>query len=247
MLKVVVSDDNPLVLQSIVTTIDWAELGCTIAGSADNGEDARQIIAERRADIIISDIKMLGMDGLELAGAVNDMGIHAKMILITGFQEFELAQQALKLGVFDLLAKPVSNSEICRAVKSAAESLLLERRKNPRLMPTRAPEEASPIVRRAVAYLEQMFREDITLEDISEKLVINPSYLSRAIKKETGRGFVEILTEIRLDIAKQLLEQPNAKVYSVAEQVGYKEYPYFYQVFKKHCGISPKEYRKQFS
>lgn len=246
MLKVVVIDDNPLILQSIVTTIDWNKLGCVIAGSADNGEDAFQIISERRADIIISDIKMLGMDGLELAEAINSMGVHAKIILITGFHEFELAQRALRLGIFDLLAKPVSNSEICRAVKNAAEALLRERQENPRLMPSRAPEDASPLVRRAVAYLEQRFREDITLEDVSAKLMVNPSYLSRAIKKETGRGFVEILTEIRLGIAKQLLEQPDARVYTIAEQVGYKEYPYFYQVFKKHCGVSPKEYRKQF-
>lgn len=247
MLKVVVIDDNPLVLQSIVTTINWAELDCVIAGSADNGEDARRIIAGRRADIIISDIKMLGMDGLQLTEAVNNMGIHVKIILITGFHEFELARRAIKLGVFELLTKPVPNHEICQAVRSAAAALLRERQENPRLMPHRAPEDASPLVRRAVAYLEQKFREDVTLEDVSAKFQANPSYLSRAIKKETGRGFVEILTELRLDTAKQLLERPDTKVYAVAEQVGYKDYSYFYQVFRKRYGISPKEYRRQFS
>lgn len=246
MIKVAIIDDNPLITQAIAMTIDWATLGCVVVGTADNGESAQALICERKVDIIVSDIKMPGMDGLTLCERINALDIHAKIILMTGYQEFELAQRAVRVGAFDLLAKPVANEEICRVVKCAIEVLEKERVERPRLAPSRATENASPLVRRAVCYLEQHFDEDITLEELSAKLIVNPSYLSRMIKKEIGKGFVEILTDARLDMAKQMLEQPNAKVYLVAEQVGYKDYAYFYQVFKKRFGISPTEYRKVF-
>lgn len=245
MLKVVAIDDNPITLQSIVTTINWEELGCVVIGAFDNGEDALKIISEQHADIVVSDIKMPRLDGLAITEALSAMDINAKIILITGFHEFELAQRALKLGAFDLLAKPFSNEELRRAVKNAADALIKERWENPRPASAYVPAAASPLVRRAVAYIEEMFSDEITLDIISEKLNVNPSYLSRAIKKETGSGFVEILTDIRLEAAKNLLKQPDMKVYTAAKLAGYSDYSYFYQVFKKHYGISPKEYRER--
>lgn len=247
MMKVAVIDDNPLVVRAIASTIDWAALGCVVVGIADNGEDAQTLICEQRVDIVISDIKMPGMDGLALCERINALDLRIKVILITGYQEFELAQQAVRVGAFDLLSKPVSNDAVCRVVKNAMEALEKERTQHPRLASTRAPDDASPVVRRAISYLERHFAEDVTLEELGAKLIVNPSYLSRVIKKESGQGFVEILTDIRLDMAKRMLEQPGAKVYEVAEQVGYKDYAYFYQVFKKRFGISPKAYRKQLS
>ena len=246
MLKVVAIDDNPITLQSIETTIDWESLGCVLIGTASNGESAFSIISENQVDIIISDIKMPGMSGLELAEAISNMEIHAKIILITGFHEFELAKNAIKIGVFDFLPKPFSNNELYSAIEKAVKTIKKERRENPRLISDRKNDDTSPLVRRAVTYLENSFNESITLEDISKKLNVNPSYLSRAVKKEMGRGFIDILTDIRLEHAKKLLENPDIKVYEVAKQVAYSDYAYFYQVFKKRYGISPNEYRKRF-
>jgi len=171
--------------------------------------------------------------------------MHTKIILITGFQEFELAQQAVRLGVFDLLSKPLMNSDVCRVVRKAIAALREEREENPRLLPSRAPENASPLVRRAIAHMEKNYTKDIRLEEVAARFQVSPSHLSRAVKKETGQGFVETLTDIRLDAAVQLLKQTNAMVSAVAEQVGYSDYPYFYQVFKKRFGVSPKEYCKR--
>jgi len=247
MIKVAVIDDNPLVTQALAATIDWPALGCVVVGTADNGEDAEALICEQRVDVIISDIKMPGMDGLALCERINALDVRAKIILMTGYQEFELARRAVRVGAFDLLSKPLANDEVCRVVRNAITALEKEWEKRPASAPTRAPQDASPLVRRAVAYLEQHFERDISLEELSAKLIVNPSYLSRVIKKETGQGFVEILTEVRLDMAKHMLEQPDAKVYLVAERVGYRDYTYFYQVFKKRFGITPKEYKKRFS
>lgn len=247
MLNVAIFDDNPLVLEAINRTIAWDELGCVVVGTADNGMDAAALLEQTRVDVIISDIVMPGMDGLALAEKILNAGIHVKIILITGFSEFKLAQRAVSLGVFDLLSKPVMNEDICRVVRKAVQALQDERERDPRLLPARTSSAGlSPLVRRAMAYLEEHYVQDLTLANVADQLQVSPSYLSRLTKSEIGQGFIEILTDIRLTMALYLLRQADTKVYEVAARVGYKEYPYFYQVFKKRYGYSPKEYRKRF-
>ena len=246
MFNVAVFEDNPLVLKSITSTINWNELGCVIAGTAENGNDAYTLMQEIRIDIVISDIKMPGIDGLSLAKKVSDMGLHTKIILITGFHEFDLARQAVHLGVFDMLAKPVSNESICASVNRATEILMEEFADLPEVSPFRAPDNASSLVRHAIAFLNLHYPTEITLEIVSAHLKVSPNHLSRILKRETGFGFVEILTKIRLAEALKLLERPDAKVYMVAEQVGYRDYAYFYQVFKKYYNTSPQKYRNKF-
>jgi two-component system response regulator YesN len=246
MFNVAVFEDNPLVLKSITSTINWNELDCVIAGTAENGNDAYTLLQEVKIDIVISDIKMPGIDGLSLAKKISEMGLHTKIILITGFHEFELARQAVHIGVFDMLTKPLSNESIIASVNRAVETLMVEFTGLPEISPFRAPDSASSLVRHTTAFLNRYYATDITLESVATRFQVSPNHLSRILKRETGFGFVEILTKIRMSEALKLLEHPDTKVYVVAEQVGYRDYSYFYQVFKKHYHISPQKYRNKF-
>ncbi|GMQ56298.1 hypothetical protein AN1V17_06910 [Vallitalea sediminicola] len=102
----------------------------------------------------------------------------------------------------------------------------------------------NPTVNSAISYISQNYKKDISLTEIAEYISINPSYLSRLLKKETGNNFVEILTDIRMSKAKQMLTEPGSKIIEVCKAVGYKDYSYFYQVFKKNEGVSPSQYIK---
>ena len=246
MFNIAVFEDNPLVLKSITSTINWDELGCVIIDTANNGSDAYKLLKEKKIDIVISDIKMPGIDGLSLAQKISEMALHTKIILITGYHEFELARQAVSLGVFDMLAKPLSNDSIRSSVARAIEALHKEIVGFDEAPAFRAPDNASSLVRHGIAFLNQHYSKDITLEIVAQHFQVSPNHLSRIIKKETGSCFVEILTKIRLTEALKLLERPEAKVYMVAEQVGYRDYTYFYQVFKKYYKISPQKYRNKF-
>ena len=246
MFNIAVFEDNPLVLKSITSTINWNELGCVIAGTAANGNDAYNLLREIKLDVVISDIKMPGISGLSLVKKISEMGLHTKIILITGFHEFELARQAVHLGVFDMLTKPLSNDSLRSSVDRALETLREQYADNPEISPFRAPNNASSLVRHVIAFLNQHYATDITLEIVAERFQVSSNHLSRIIKKEVQFSFVEILTKIRLAEALKLLEKPDAKVYTVAEQVGYRDYTYFYQVFKKHYNISPQKYRNKF-
>ena len=102
----------------------------------------------------------------------------------------------------------------------------------------------NPVVRDAMAYIREHYAENFSQAELAQKLNVNSSYLSRLFKKETGHTFMEILTDFRIEKAKELLGKSDIRVIEACQQVGYGDYTYFYQVFKKLEGISPSEYKK---
>lgn len=102
---------------------------------------------------------------------------------------------------------------------------------------------SSPIVTKALQYISSHFSTDISLQSVADYIGINASYLSRLLKKETTQTFSEILSHERLHLAKNLLKDPRLRLNEIAFKIGYKDYAYFYQTFKKAYGITPMEYR----
>ena len=101
----------------------------------------------------------------------------------------------------------------------------------------------SQVVTSAVKYLQENFRKDISLEEISHYVHLSPYYFSRIFKKETGLNFVEYLTKLRIDEAKRMLRDSEESIINIASIVGYNEPNYFSRVFRKLEGITPKQYR----
>lgn len=121
--KVVVIDDKPLIRRSLIETIRWDALGCEIAGEAENGLEAKEVIRKVQPHLIISDIKMPGLDGLSLTEYVKQYLPDTKVIIITGYQEFEYAKKAIQLGVYDLVLKPIDNGVMEDIIQKAIESI----------------------------------------------------------------------------------------------------------------------------
>lgn len=103
----------------------------------------------------------------------------------------------------------------------------------------------NPLVQDAIKYIQENYGKDISLTMVADFLAVNPSYLSRLLKQETGENFTDILMDIRIRRAKQLLHEPGVRITDITELVGYNNYEYFFQVFRKSEGISPSEYRRQ--
>ncbi|MFC4302514.1 response regulator transcription factor [Cohnella boryungensis] len=120
---VVVIDDKPLILQSIVQTVDWSRLNCTVVGQAMDGVEGKQVILDKQPDILITDIKMPGISGLELAEYMHEELPRSKTILITGYQDFDFAKRAVRLGVHDIVVKPIHNEELQRVIGQAVTEL----------------------------------------------------------------------------------------------------------------------------
>jgi two-component system response regulator YesN len=101
------------------------------------------------------------------------------------------------------------------------------------------------MVMNAVSYIRENYREEITLSDVAKVCRVTPEYLSRIFYRETGVNFSPFLQKFRISMAKRMLMTENMKVYEVAEAVGFKDQKYFVTVFKKLCGMTPMEYRKE--
>lgn len=112
MYKLVVVDDEEEVRKGVIRKMDWESHGFVIAGEAENGKEALEIAEKVVPDVVITDIKMPFMDGLALSEALREKLPTAKIIILTGFDEFEYAQKAIKLNVMEYVLKPVSSREL---------------------------------------------------------------------------------------------------------------------------------------
>lgn len=123
MYKVIVVEDETMVRRGIILTIDWAALDCVIAGEAANGEEGAELAVRLSPDIIVTDVKMPRMDGVEMITKLREQGCRAKFIILTAYSDFKYAQSALRLGVSDYLLKPLRDGDLEHAVGHIRERM----------------------------------------------------------------------------------------------------------------------------
>lgn len=250
MWKVAIFDDNQIVVDALCRSINWKSLNCGICGAASNGTDALAVINNTSPDIVITDIMMPGFSGLELAAMSRETHSTTKFIIITGFSNAEFARQSVRLRVFDYISKPIDNEEIVKVVQEAID-VLQQSADSPKKDQDDVVAEAlskvyckinnySKLTSDVIRYVNENYsQQTISLQMTASEFFVSPSYLSAHFKEETGVGFISFLTMVRLFQAKKALETSHASISQVAYQVGYKDYSYFFQVFKKYYGHAP--------
>ena len=130
MYRVMIVDDEPLILAGIASLLDWKEYGCEISGKAANGQQALKLMEEQKPDIVITDIKMPGMDGIGFMKAVKERGWDDVIfILLTNLEEFSLARQALSLGAVEYLVKmELTEEKLADSLRLAMERREMKRK-----------------------------------------------------------------------------------------------------------------------
>ena len=242
MLKVLVVEDEELIRKGIVLAIDWASLDCVVVGQAANGEEGLEQAEKCRPGLIITDLKMPKMDGLEMIAQLRARGNDAFVIILTAYDSFAYAQQALRLGAVDFLLKPFHDGDLENAV------LRLEKKLNPpkpeiRLQDVR-PGAKSRYVQAAMEYISENCGDSgLSIAQIAAELGLSEGHLSHLFKKETGITVGSFLTRCRIQKAMTLLKQGKLKVYEVADRCGYRDITYFSGTFKKLTGLNPSEYQ----
>lgn len=121
--KVIVIDDKPIIRQAIVKTMNWELLNCEVVGQAEDGIEGKRLIMALQPDILVTDIKMPGLSGLDLAELMSTALPVSKTILITGYHEFEYAKRAVRLGVYDFIVKPINTDELSQVIRRAVSEL----------------------------------------------------------------------------------------------------------------------------
>ena len=409
-MKVLIADDEDRVCRLIYRLIKWDELDMEVAAIAHNGLEVLSMIEEHRPDIVITDIRMPGLDGLEMIRRTKELDGTLEFIIISGYRHFEYAQNAIRYGAGDYLLKPVKEAElysvlermrnqyqmrhnqitqeerykaliqnnrdrlrttfftdvvlkhsaperinslewinetyhyefsegyfqivilkvdsiafnreenldyiqkkivdlagkklkalvfdkeyfleesrcmillnyrpekemeIYKAFKSLINELMLQNDIFESLKVTaglgstekeavfdfvseviltsmgeavkRKQEEGKRPIREAKNYIRLHYKDALTLEKVSGVVDLNASYLSALFKKETGKTFLEYLTKVRMDKAKEMLKETNETISAICQEVGYSDTKYFVKCFQKYTGLKPNQYRKVYS
>lgn len=128
--RVLIVEDEPYIRNSLVRLIPWAELGCETAGACESAEDAVSFVETSPVDLVLSDIRMDGMSGLDLASFLASAHPEIKVIILTGYADFEYARSAVRLNVVDFILKPTDPLELESAVRKAVAALDQTRRRD---------------------------------------------------------------------------------------------------------------------
>lgn len=253
MLKVVIIDDVDSIVEGLKTIVKWQKYGCEVVGTASDGLQGSALIREKQPDIVITDIKMPNMDGLKMIAGLRSEFPNMQVSVLTGFRDFEYAQQAINLGVARFLLKPSKMVEIVEAIefmcaranslKQQPETSSSESEDQPAASEDTQSEASVFIVRNAINYINEHYHEKLTLSGVAEKNYVSVWHLSKLINKHIGKGFNDILNNVRIENAKTMLMNPEYKIYEIAEMVGISDVTYFSKLFKKFTGVSPNQYR----
>lgn len=240
---VLIVDDEPYMIEYIKKLVDWESYGFTQVLTAKGGSMARNLLQEHHPQLLITDIKMPKISGLDLSRIIKENRYPTKVMIISGYSEFEYAQQAVRYGVSEYLVKPVIKKDFEESLARVLEKSFnkeTDRQGSAREMQC----DQRDVITCVKKYIEENYGKNLSLEALGEIVHLHPAYLSKIFKETTEENLSNFITEVRMQKAAQLLEQTELRIHEIMEQVGYQKSQYFSKLFKARYAVTPKEYRK---
>lgn len=238
MYKMIIVDDEAEIRLGLKNYFPWNQIGFEVVYACSNGKQALEYIEKHPVDLVLTDIRMPAMDGIELAKELHRRKSSFYIIFLSGYKDFHYAKEALKYGVKDYIVKPGKFEEIQEVFAEAKSNL--DKAWNQSNMKQKKYTEN--IIQTIEEYIKRNYA-DVRLEDIANILRMSPNYISSFYKEKTGENISNYVTKIRMEKAAELLADFHYKTYEISEKVGYYNPKNFSRVFKKYYGISPREYR----
>lgn len=250
MLKIIIVEDEDIIRKGLVFTIDWLSMDCVIVAEAADGQEGLEKIIELQPDVVITDIKMPRLNGIEM---IREAQTHVKFksIILTSYTEFDYAKRAIELKAYDYLVKPVDEEKIMSIMQVLHDEIdnhkevefVLENTKNANCMDLNYYMELDNsdncYVSKAIQKIMENYADRISVESISGELGVSPSYLSRKFKDITDHTFLDLLNSYRVQHAIKLLNTGRYRVYEISDMTGFSDYKHFCTVFKRYTLMSP--------
>ncbi|MBN2617978.1 MAG: response regulator [Spirochaetales bacterium] len=264
MIKLVIIDDEKWIRKLIIKILPFNKFPIKVVGEAEDGVEGLELVTNLNPDIILTDIRMPLLSGLELIKEISSKSPDSQIIVISGYDNFDYAHKAIKYGVIDFLLKPIEELELEGAISKAIKNL----RKKDKLNETKLLEKKvkrlsniaidiehfeypdtsySDKIKKSIVYIYENFREPISLNHVSDAVLMNSSYFSELFKKEVGMGFNQFLINIRFNEAKKLLkDNTDLTIGDISSIVGFQDSNYFSRLFKKKFNCTPIEFRNNY-
>ncbi len=258
MWKVMLADDEPFVRDGLEKLIPWNELGYELKGCYRNGKVLLEDIPKVQPDLVILDIQMPIMGGLEASKIIQQEYPEVTTIFLTAYAEFGYAQEAIRHGVRGYVLKSNLLEDLPKELKGV--QAVLEEKEQQRLMNEKLKEfmgnaEVEPediplsyneqMISQIRQYVNDHLTEKLVLSDIAQAVHMNKSYLSRIYKQKTGENLFDMINRMRIEKAKEYIRQGNRKLYEIGYEIGLDDTAYFSKLFKKYEGCSPREFESR--
>ncbi len=245
MYRVFLADDEVWEMKAMKKIIQQMELPILVDGEAEDGISAWKELLEKKPDILLTDIRMPGLTGLELVKKIRQEEMNIKVVFISGFADFFYVQKALRMGVSDYLLKPVEEEELREILEELMNELDGEQEMRAESRGTEETQNHPSVIETIIQEIEDSFCGELTLKLLADKYYISDSRLSVQLKEHLGMSFPNYLASLRIQKAKELMRDRGLSLETIAKMVGFKDYFYFNKVFKKMEGVSPSKFRSK--
>ncbi len=258
MIKIVIVEDEEIIRRGLALSIDWLDMGCTVSGMAKDGREGLELILSDKPDIVITDIRMPKLSGIEMLYEARKR-VTVYSIILTSYAEFDYAKSAIELGVSEYILKPVDDQELKSAIRRISVEIK-KRRKYEKIealtrerdvsteyayrLCARAGDSMDRYIRKTYKIIQDEYNQKLNIGKVADRIGISRSYLSRKLKQELGTSFVDLLNQFRIQQAIILLNEDKYMIYEISDRVGFSDYKHFCMVFKKYISVSPSEYQK---
>ncbi len=248
MYTVLIADDEKVIREGLRDLVDWAALNIKVIGEADDGEKAYQLIQELSPDIIVTDIVMPHLNGLDMVSRLRDNGNTAEIILISAYQDVQYFKRAFKINAVDYILKPIDMKEFDEVLRSTVYKIRLARGEVA-VKPETAGDQIDchtirRTIRQACEYIDDNLSKKLTISLLANKFFISENYLCLLFRQETGKTINDYITQRRMLRAKELLASSPMYINEVAREIGYQDANYFSRQFKKQFGVTPYDYKE---
>lgn len=250
MLKILIADDEVIERKYLTSVFQKHTDKFQLVATAQNGKETVELADKHRPDVIIMDICMPCMSGLDASHIIKEKYPETIILLNTAYAEFEFARKALEYGLDAYLLKPAKESQIIETIFNC-----FDKKQKPAATPsqhvnavvTEHKTTHNHTISMVKAYIDEHFHQNLTLEDLAELAHFSPSYLSRLFHNTTGLTLKTYITLKRLENAEYLLKNSSLNIHEIAFNCGFPNVSHFNRVFKSHTNLSPMEYRRHYS
>ncbi|MFI3212867.1 MAG: response regulator [Eubacteriales bacterium] len=237
MYKVYIVDNDPFILDEIVQNIAWMDNGFEVVSYSVSPKQAIEDIIKLQPDVVFSDLKMPGMDGVEMIQVLQEAKIECEFVMLSAFANFEDSRRFFRLDGFDYLLKPVQEQEVQMVLEKLAGKLSKKKRRE-----LGDIENISLAFGELVTYINKNFNQKHTLELLGMRFGLNPNYICNLFTKHYNTTLTRYLTQLRMDHALYMMQTTEKAYKEIAVECGYTDYYYFCKVFKGFYGASPSNY-----
>lgn len=239
MLNILIADDEMIERKYLKQLFEKFPSKFCVTAEASTGQAALELALLYKPDIIIMDISMPVLNGLDAAAMIKKKLPHTKILLNTAYAEFEFAQKAVSYHLDAYLLKPSSEDSLLNTIESCLSG---KSAKQKGLPPSKSMD--TPMTAPVAKYIQQNYQQNLTLKELSDFIHFSPSYLSHLFHEEHGMTITVYINQQRINYAVSLLTSSTLSVKAICSDCGFTNISHFNRVFKKHMGQSPAELRK---